>query len=100
MTVATISIGLELTRGPASANRTAHAAYYIAVADGDKILDKTVYPIHAEFPPNTEHLRLAGDEIDLRLPTEGKTTAANYRVIVGFQLTPAELDLNRSLPRR
>ena len=100
VTVTTVSISLELTRGPAAPGRAVHAAYYIAVADGDTILDKQVYPIDAEFPPNTERLRLVGDELELNLPTPGSKTAAAYRIIAGFQLTPAELDLNRTLARR
>lgn len=100
VTVATISVGLELTRGPASNTRAADVAYFVAVSDGDAILDKRVYTLHAEFPPNTEHLRLAGDEVELRLPTTEKKTAAAYRVSVGFQLTPAELAANRARPTR
>ena len=98
--VATVSVGLELTRGPASNSRLADVAYFIAVSDGDKILDKRVFTLRAEFPPNTEHLRLIGNEVDLRLPVTPKKTAAAYRVSAGFQLTPAELNVNRTLPRR
>ena len=97
-TVATISVGLELTRGPASNSRTAEMAYFVAVSDGDTILDKRVFRLRAEFPPNTEHLRLVGDEVELRLPVSAQKTAAAYRVSAGFQLTPAELNVNRTLP--
>ena len=99
-TVATVSVGLELTRGPASNGRTANVAYFVAVSDGDAILDKRVFPLSAEFPPNTEHLRLIGEEIELRLPVTAQKTAAAYRISAGFQLTPAELEVNRTLPRR
>jgi hypothetical protein len=95
-TVVTLSVGLILTRGPANPSRVADVAYFVAVSDGDTILDKRIYTLRAEFPPNTERLRLEGDEIQLRLPVTAQKTAAAYRVSVGFQLTPAELQINRS----
>lgn len=100
-TVATISVGIELARGPAATSRTADIAYFVAVSDGDTILDKRVYTLRAEFPSNTDRLRLAGDQVELRLPVTSTKTAAAYRVSIGFQLTQAEVELNRQRgPRR
>ena len=100
-TVASISVGIELTRGPAAPSRTADIAYFVAVSEGDTILDKRVYTLRAEFPSNTDRLRLAGDQVELRLPVTPQKTAAAYRVSIGFQLTPAEVELNRQRgPRR
>lgn len=91
----TISVRLELTRGPAATSRVADVAYFVAVSDGDTILDKQVFRLAPEFPSNTDRIRLRGDEIELRLPVTEKKTAAAYRISVGFQLTPAELADNR-----
>ena len=100
-TVATISVGIELARGPAAPSRVADVAYFVAVSEGDTILDKRVYTLRAEFPSNTDRLRLAGDQVELRLPVTATKTAAAYRVSIGFQLTPAEVELNRQRgPRR
>lgn len=94
----TVSVGLELTRGPAAPGRRADVAYFVAVTDGDRILDRQVFPLRAEFPPNTDRLSLIGDEVDLRLPVSAKKTAAAYKIWVGFVLTPIEAEANR--PRR
>ena len=64
------------------------------------MLDKQVYPLRADFPENTDRLRLAGDSVDLRLPVTAQKTAAAYQVTVGFQLTPAELAFNRARAAR
>jgi hypothetical protein len=96
VTVVTLSVNLNLTRGPANPRRTADVSYFVAVSDGDTILDKQVYTLQAEFPPNTERLRLEGDPVQLRLPVTPQKTAAAYRVTVGFQLTPAQLEINRT----
>lgn len=97
---ATVQVGIELSRGPASQSRQAELSYFVAVLDGERILDKQVFPLRAEFPANTDRLRLQGDEIDLRLPVSANKTAAAYRIQVGFQLTPLELELNRARGRR
>lgn len=98
--VTNIQVGIELTRGPAAPGRQAALAYFVAVLDGERILDKQVFPLRAEFPPNADLLRLAGDDVELRLPVQENKTAAAYRIQVGFQLTPEELESNRQRGRR
>ena len=95
-----VQVGIELTRGPAAPGRRVEFAYFVAVLDGDAILDKQVFPLRAEFPANADRLRFAGDEVELRLPVRENKTAAAYRIEVGFQLTPEELAANRSRGRR
>ena len=91
----TLNIGLDLTRGPAAPGRLANTAYFVALTRGDTILAKQVYPLHARFPPNTDRVRLNGDQVQVKVPNKGKEGAAAYRVIVGFELTPQELATNR-----
>ncbi len=93
---ATVTVGLELTRGPAARGRTADVAYFVAVSRGDRVLDKQVYHIRPEFPENTDRIRLSGDSVDLRLPVREGQGAGDYQVTVGFQLTPQELAANRA----
>lgn len=92
---ATVSVGMELTRGPAAVSRTADVPFFVAVSQGERVLDKQVYTLRAEFPENTDRLRLTGDSVDLALPVSSKKGADAYQVTVGFQLTPAELEANR-----
>ena len=92
----TVSVGLELTRGPAAPGRQADVAYFVAVTEGERILDRQVFPLHAEFPPNTDRLSLAGNEVDLRLPVSANKSAAGYKVWVGFVLTPIEAQASRT----
>lgn len=91
----TVSVGMELTRGPAAPGRQAEVSYFVAVLDGERILDKQVFNLRAEFPPNNDRLRLTGDSVELRLPVRPGKGADAYRIQVGFQLTPLELDVNR-----
>ena len=96
----TVSVGVELTRGPAAPGRQAELSYFVAVLDGERILDKQVFGLRAEFPPNNNRLRLTGDDVELRLPVTGTKGADAYRIQVGFQLTALELDVNRRRGQR
>ena len=98
--VTTVQVGIQLQRGPAAPGRQARLAYFVAVLDGERILDKQVFPLAAEFPANADRLRLSGDDVELRLPVRPNKTAAAYRIQVGFQLTPVELEVNRRAAAR
>ncbi len=98
--VTTVQVGMDLTRGPAAPGREATVAYFVAVLDGERILDKQVFQLRAVFPANADRLRLSGDDVELRLPVTPKKTAAAYRIQVGFQLSPVELEVNRKRGRR
>ena len=91
----TLSVNLELNRGPAMAGREVDITYFVSVAKGDVILDKRDYTLRVEFPRNNGKLRLTGEQIDLNLPTPGKVAGSDYRILIGFQLTPQELAFNR-----
>jgi hypothetical protein len=97
---ATVSVGMELTRGPAATSRVADIPYFVAVTEGERVLDKQVYTLRAEFPENTDRLRLSGDSVDLALPVTSTKGADAYQVTVGFQLTPTELEANRQRVRQ
>ena len=90
-----ISVSMELTRGPAAKTPTAAVTYFVAVAKGGTILDKKDYPVSVTFPPNSDKLRLTGDRVDLVLPVDEHLTGAAYSILVGYQLTPQQLALNR-----
>jgi hypothetical protein len=91
---ATVSVQMTLNRGPAAPGRTADVTYFVAVAEGGQILDKQDYPLHVQFPPNTDRVDVTGDDVTLLLPVSQKKSGAAYTVWAGFQLTPQELQGN------
>lgn len=93
----TMTMGVEATRGPAAAGRTVQLPYFVAVTGLDEeILDKAVYTLAVEFPANTQRARMRGEEVRLTLPVSADRRGSDWRVFVGFQLTEAELVMNRS----
>jgi hypothetical protein len=90
-----LSVNLDLTRGPASKTPTQDVFYFVSVSKGDTILDKKIYRLTASFPGNTDRARITSNEVDLVLPIDDKVQGNSYSILVGFQLTPEQLDFNR-----
>jgi hypothetical protein len=60
---------------------------FVAVVDGDKILDKHVYLMHASFPSNVDRVTLTPGDTSIALPATGARSGAAYTIVAGFQLT-------------
>jgi len=92
---ATVTVGAELIRGPAMTTSQVNVPVYVAVTDGDRILDKRVYTLSATFPSNVDRVAVSTPEVFMVLPVTPTKSAAAYSVLAGFQLTPDELATNR-----
>ena len=91
-----MTVALDLMRGPAAVGRGADLTYFVAVARGQDILDKQDFPVHTEFPANTDVVHVTSAEVVMNLPTTRNESGAAYTVLAGFQLSPAELAANRA----
>jgi len=98
--VATLKVQAELRRGPAAQGRRLQLPYFVAVLEGDRILDRKEFTLDASFPANVDGIRLAGEELELRFPNTAERGAARYRVVVSLQLTQEELAFNRRAASR
>jgi hypothetical protein len=90
-----VTITLSIQRGPAMHGREADMPVFLAVTEGATVRDKKVFAVHLTFPPNVDRLTITSPEIDLDLPVSPQKSGAAYSIIAGFQLTPAELAVNR-----
>ncbi|HVC59127.1 MAG TPA: hypothetical protein VND19_02035 [Acetobacteraceae bacterium] len=92
---ATVAAGAVLTRGPAMQGNQVNVPVYVAVTEGDRILDKRVYTLRATFPSNVDRVTVSTPDVFMVLPVSRTKSAAAYSVLAGFQLTPDELAANR-----
>jgi hypothetical protein len=89
---------LVATRGPANTDRVAKFQYFVSViGPGGAILNKELFDVVATFEGNQRRLLYTEDDppitIDLAVDNAGR--AGDYEMLVGLQLTPAQLDYNR-----
>jgi hypothetical protein len=90
-----VAITVELTRGPAMQGRDADVPTFLAVTEGESILDKRIYPLHVTFPANVDRIVLTSDQQSLSLPVSAAKSGAAYAILAGFQLTQDQLEQNR-----
>jgi len=94
-----VSVGVELTRGPAMRGDQADVPVFIAVVTaGDVIMDKHVYLMRVAFPSNVDRITMSPSDVNLILPVTATKSGADYTIVAGFQLTPNQL--TRSLQNR
>ena len=95
-----MTVALIAERGPAIRTSKATLEYFVAITgpDGD-ILAKELFATPVTFPNNVTRARVA-DELQQIIPLARGASAANHRIIVGFQLQRDELEYNRQRPRR
>jgi hypothetical protein len=83
----TVSLAIELTRGPAMPGREADVPVFIAVTERDTILDKRAYLMHVVFPSNVDRITMSPGDVNLLLPVTAAKSGAAYTILAGFQLT-------------
>ena len=82
-----VTVDVDVTRGPAMAGRDAQVPLFIAVVEGRTILDKNTYSMHIAFPSNVDHTIVSPGAASFSLPVSPTKTGADYTLLAGFQLT-------------
>ncbi len=91
----TVSVGIELNRGPAMPGREAEVPVFVAVTEGETILDKRTVRMPVVFPSNVDRVTLSPGEVNLLLPVSSTKSGAAYTILAGFQLTPDQMAQTR-----
>jgi hypothetical protein len=91
-----LQVRVVASRGPANSDRLANISYFVAVARTDQtVLARESFDIAIPFPGN--RTRVAGlEEIGQVITLPGDDDGDDYRIYVGLELTPEELDYNRA----
>jgi len=94
-----LKIQLIAGRGPAGAADSAKFNYFVAVARTDKtILSRDAFDAAIELPSNQTRNQTV-EELEQTIPLAKGETGANLVIVVGFEMTPEELEFNRKQGR-
>jgi hypothetical protein len=89
-------LAITADRGPADRSRAADFEYWVAVVDPErKVLKREAFNVHFDFA-ELNHVGVVVSDLVLRIPMTDIMKAPGYQIVVGFQLTPQELEWNRS----
>ncbi len=93
-------VDIAIERGPADKSRKAVFAYFVAIANpAGNILARERFTALIPFVPNVSRA-VAAEELEQTIPLPRGRSAENYRIIVGLQVTRAELEFNRRSRQR
>jgi len=92
-----MSLTIEARRNtPNLAAGSSTVSYFVAVVDADqRILGRMEFASVLEFK-NGERQSAVVEELEQRIPLPAGRAAAGYDVLVGFLLTPEQVNLNRA----
>ncbi|WP_424814175.1 hypothetical protein [Roseococcus sp. YIM B11640] len=94
---AELSVRFQMDRGPAATTRAAQLPWFIAVLDAetDQVVNRMSFVLPAQFGANSSRGVVSSRPVDISFPVGQGRRAQDYKIMVGFQLTPEELALNR-----
>lgn len=87
----TVRLGVEVTRGPAMTGREVDVPLFVAVTEGETILDKRTLQMRVVFPSNVDRVTLTPGDLNLVLPVAPGKSGDAYTLLGGFQLTPGQM---------
>lgn len=94
-----LQVRIVAGRGPANTTQQATIPYFVAITRTDKtILAREAFEATIEFPGNQTRNETI-EEIEQTIPFGEGDSGANYVIVVGFEMTPEELEYNRQLGR-
>lgn len=73
--------------------------YFVAVISGGKVIEKEVFDLKLPFDGKDRTLFVKESVARIDIPIQPGTSADDYSVTIGFQLTEAQLAWNRSSTR-
>jgi len=96
-----LQVQLQARRGPADRARRAELEYFVTLLDQRTrdILQKSTFRVAVEFPGNQTVVQVQDSPVGLTVPLVNNRRGPDYEILVGFQLSPEELEFNRKTVR-
>lgn len=85
----TVNTAFQADNGPANNNAPLVLPWFVAITDGDKIIEKTNYVQKLKFDGNQSTVSAAAKPVKIELPNV--PSSKNLEILIGFEETPAQL---------
>lgn len=94
--VVQFAVAMKAEAGPANPTRIVDVPYFIALLDKDRrVITRERFTSRVEFPVNQSRMGFF-DEFEHQITLPAGARAQDYSYFLGFELTPEELERNRS----
>lgn len=94
---ANVQVWFKATRPPGGDDAHYKVPYFVAVTTGGDIVDKQIHWLEFDFPKSSASVVAQGWPDDLTVKVERQKHSYEYHLLVGFQLTQAQLDYNKKM---
>lgn len=94
---ANLRIFYTATRPPGGDDAHYRVPYYVAVTSGGEIVDKQIHWLEFDFPKSTPTVTGEGYVGSVVIAVDHQKRSYEYHLLIGFQLTQAQLDYNKKM---
>ena len=93
------ALSMSVNLGPAARESAVSTPVFVALTkDGESVMDKTYFDAEVEFAPGQRSVVYTRTFENMEIEV-GEENGAAYEIIIGFQLTPQEVEENRRRAR-
>lgn len=92
-----LDIQFRATRAPNGAEAHYKVPYYVAITQEERILAKKIYTVEFDFQPGQSTTTFSESIGSAEVTAAREKKTFDYNVLVGLQLTKAQLDYNRAI---
>lgn len=99
--VMSIAVTADTFRGPGLRDERIALPYFVAVTNKNRqVLVKSQFNVVADLPPNARRFEIRDRRVTVEMPVAPHQRETDFALLAGFQLTPDQLDYNRSKRRQ
>ena len=92
-----MTLTIEARRGTEAAAATAPLGYFVAIVDADqRVIGRAEFAAPLEFKSGQRQIAMV-EELEQRIPLPAGKAAASFDVLVGFLLTPEQVNQARQM---
>ncbi|HWA68779.1 MAG TPA: hypothetical protein VG821_02960 [Rhizomicrobium sp.] len=94
-----LNLTFRATRAPSRDRASYSVPYFVVATEGAKIYSKRLYMLRFEFAPDAASATITQSPDDTQIQLMGGKLPWNYQLMSGFQLTPAQIEYNKTRSR-
>ena len=98
-TNSSLRLNFRATRAPSADAAHYSVPYFVAVTQGDRLIEKRILEIGFDFAPGASVATFSESPDDFDLHVENGHQPFEYELMAGFQMTTAQVDYNRKMGR-
>jgi hypothetical protein len=98
-TISSYRVNFRATRAPSADAAHYTVPYFVAVTQGDSLIEKRILQISFDFAAGTSIATFSESPDDFDIHVENGHQTFEYQLMAGFQMTPAQVDYNKTMGR-